>query len=251
MLFNLAHLTVALLAGAAVAHPTGEAPERRQQAEVISSCRNPNQVALTFDDGPYNYIWDIVGKLNDYGAKATFFFNGNNYKCIYDNDIRSGIQFAYNSGMQLGSHTWSHKDLSTLSWDQVHDEMWRVEQALQRIVGVTPAFMRPPYGNYNDNVLAASAVRGQKVVIWDFDSGDSVGASAADSKSRYDQFVSSHPSNLLALNHETYSSTAYDVLPHALQVLTSAGYQLVTVAECLGYQPYQNVGSPESGSWSC
>ncbi|KAI3620938.1 chitin deacetylase [Moniliophthora roreri] len=44
--------------------------------------------------------------------------------------------------------------------------------ALSRIVGVTPAFMRPPFGSYNDQVLDASGLRGQDVVIWDFDSHD-------------------------------------------------------------------------------
>jgi len=43
----------------------------------------------------------------------------------------------------------------------VHDEMWRVEQALERIVGKAPAFMRPPYGNYNDLVRQVSQQRGQ------------------------------------------------------------------------------------------
>ena len=29
--------------------------------------------------------------------------------------------------------------------------------------------MRPPYGNYNQMVLDASGIRGQGVVIWDFE----------------------------------------------------------------------------------
>ena len=105
----------------------------------------------------------------------------------------------------MGSHTWAHKDLTTLTWDQIHDEMWRVEQALQRILGVTPAFMRPPYGNYNNLVRQASYVRGQKLVLWDLDSGDSTGSTAAESNSVYDHIVKKHPSNILALNHEVYS----------------------------------------------
>lgn len=33
--------------------------------------------------------------------------------------------------------------------------------ALERIIGVTPALMRPPYGSYNDVVRTVSAERGQ------------------------------------------------------------------------------------------
>jgi len=46
-------------------------------------------------------------------------------------------------------------------YESVHDEMWRVEQALQRIVGKVPAFMRPPYGSYNNLVRQVSKQRGQ------------------------------------------------------------------------------------------
>jgi hypothetical protein len=41
-------------------------------------------------------------------------------------------------------------------------------------------------------------------------------------------------------------ASRYDVLPYAIQRLQQAGYQLVTVAECLGRAPYQSVGSPQT-----
>ena len=41
----------------------------------------------------------------------------------------------------------------------------------------------------------------------------------------------------------TFTSST-QVLPHAIDVLQKAGYKLVTLAECLGEQPYQHVGSP-------
>ena len=72
-----------------------------------------------------------------------------------------------------------------------------------RIVGVSPAFMRPPYGAYNDQVRSASAIRGQSLAIWDFDSGDSMGASPAQSNQAYDDLAARRPPTVLALNHET------------------------------------------------
>ncbi|KAF8673085.1 Polysaccharide deacetylase [Rhizoctonia solani] len=235
------------------AAPTDGTLLTRAAPQVITKCTVPNTVALTFDDGPYQYIYDIVNTLEKAGAKGTFFFNGNNYECIYSAENQKRLKYVYDRGHQIGSHTWGHKDLATLSWDQVHDEMWRVEQALQRILGVMPACMRPPFGSYNDNVQNVAGVRGQKIVNWDFDSRDSAGASAAESNGLYDQIISQRPSTILALNHETYASTAYDVLPHAIQKLQAAGYRLVTVAECLGEQPYQSVGSPQTpdASWTC
>lgn len=227
--------------------------QRRQLANVVSRCTVPNTVALTFDDGPYGYIYAIDGILRDNGGRGTFFFNGFNWGCIYDQANVDAVKFVYNHGHQVASHTWFHKDLTTLTWDQIHDEMWRVEQALLRITGTYPAFMRPPYGNYNDLVRRASAIRGQSLVLWDFDSQDATGASAAQSKALYQNLVNAHPSTILALNHETSASTVYDVLPYAVQQLKGAGYRLVTLAECLGVSPYQSVGAPQqrTNDWHC
>ncbi|KAF8599422.1 carbohydrate esterase family 4 protein [Ceratobasidium sp. AG-I] len=249
---SLAVTAAASILGA-MAIPMNTTLETRAAAQVITKCTKPNTVALTFDDGPYYYVYDISKALVAAGAKGTFFFNGNNYGCIYDADNQKRVKYAYSKGHQVASHTWAHKDLTTLTWDQVHDEMWRVEQALQRIVGVNPAFMRPPYGNYNDNVRNVAGARGQKIAIWDFDSQDSIGATPAQSKQYYDQVIAQHPSTILALNHETYERTAHEVIPYAIQKLQAAGYKLVTLAECLGLPAYQSVGTPQTpdASWTC
>ena len=41
-------------------------------------------------------------------------------------------------------------------------------------------------------------------------------------------------------------TTARDVVPQAIAVLQARGYRLVTVAECLGMSPYQNVTRPQN-----
>lgn len=127
-------------------------------------------------------------------------------RCIYEAESVARVQFAYNQGHQIGSHTWAHKNLSTLSYDQVNSEMSMTEQAIQRLTGAQVAFTRPPYGEYNDNVRQVAAKRNQKLVNWSFDSGDSVGKTAAQSNALYDKLVKDHPSSVLALNHEVYSA---------------------------------------------
>ncbi|KAG6836324.1 hypothetical protein H0H93_009117 [Arthromyces matolae] len=155
--------------------------------------------------------------------------DGNNWGCIYDNIMQ--IQDAYSKGHQLGSHTWTHPDMATLDWDELNNEMWLSE----------------PYGSYNDLVIQVAGTRNQTLVTWDFDSGDSVGKTAEESMQLYDDLVSDHPNSILALNHEVYGQSNpmnHTVLPHAIQVLQQAGYQLVTLAECLNVQPYLLTGQP-------
>jgi peptidoglycan/xylan/chitin deacetylase (PgdA/CDA1 family) len=43
--------------------------------------------------------------------------------CIYSTDSVNRLKYAYDRGHQLASHTWAHKDLTTLSWDQSKEEL--------------------------------------------------------------------------------------------------------------------------------
>jgi peptidoglycan/xylan/chitin deacetylase (PgdA/CDA1 family) len=188
------------------------------------------------------------------GARGTFFFNGHNWDCIYSQEEAQRLKYAYDMGHQIASHTWSHVHLNDVrNRTQLESEFKRINEAIRKITGVLPAFMRPPYGEYNEQVLEVAAQYGQTIAKWDFVSGDSVGVSASDSKRRYDAIAKQHPSTLLALNHEVYSTTASDVIPHAIKVLQGAGYKLVTLAECLGKAPYQHIGPPSKRdkSWTC
>ncbi|KAH8823204.1 carbohydrate esterase family 4 protein [Flagelloscypha sp. PMI_526] len=222
-----------------------------QLAQVVTKCTVDKTVAITLDDGPYKFNKELVDLASKNGAKLTFFVNGNNYGCIYN--YADQLNYAKSKGHQIASHTWAHKDLATLTLDQVRDEMSKTDLALQRILGVQPAFMRPPYGSYNDNVRKASKEHGQKVVIWDFDSGDSVGKTPAQSKQLYKSKIDAKTKTLLTLNHETIESTAKDVLPYAIAEFKKKGYRMVTVAECLGEPAYQWTKAPQkkSSSWVC
>ncbi|KAK0223547.1 carbohydrate esterase family 4 protein [Armillaria fumosa] len=246
-MLSSAFLTI-VLAVTAFSHPT-----KRQVGSVITSCSVPRTAAITFDDGPYIYSAQIVDILDANDAKATFFVNGNNFGCIYGDAEVQAIKNAYSKGHQVSSHTWAHKNLATLSRDDVDNEFTLVDKALESILGVKTAFMRPPFGSYSDTVLQVAAAHNQSVIIWDFDSGDSAGASAAQSNSRYDGFVATRPSTILTLNHETYESSATTVLPHAIEALKGAGYKLVTVAECLGLPAYLSVGKAgtKDATWTC
>ncbi|KAK1223384.1 hypothetical protein PQX77_013747, partial [Marasmius sp. AFHP31] len=129
-----------------------------------------------------------------------------------------------------------------------HDLFWKVEQALERIVGVTPAMARPPFGNYNDLVRQVAAARGQTLVNWDYDTQDAAAVmpSPDERVENYRKLIEQHPSTILALNHEVKQETVQIVMPKVVNMLKDAGYRMVTVAECLGMQPYQKIENPQT-----
>ncbi|KAJ6492194.1 hypothetical protein C8R45DRAFT_1212971 [Mycena sanguinolenta] len=227
--------------------------EYRATPQVYDSCINANDIALTFDDGPYIYLRSISDQFTAAGAKATFFMNGNNWDCIYNPDRISDVQYAYAAGHMIGSHTWSHADLTTFSSAQIEDGMYRMEEAFSRILGIKPAFMRPPYGDYNDNVQSIAAGRGQNLALWDQDTGDADGNTVAESEAVYNDVANSNVKNAIILNHETEETTATTLVPYAIKLFQGKGYNLVSLAECLGIEPYQAIGvaQDQTSAWTC
>ncbi|KAF8644306.1 hypothetical protein AX16_008553, partial [Volvariella volvacea WC 439] len=106
-------------------------------------------------------------------------------------------------------------------------------------------FTYSAFGEFNELVTIVAGMRGQTLALWDFDSGDTLGVPVEEQKARYTELAAAHPETALALNHDIIATTAYDVLPHAVQVLQAAGYRMVTLAECLGMPAYQSIGLPE------
>lgn len=78
--------------------------------------------------------------------------------CIYDK--ADELNDTFNAGHIIGSHTWSHADITKLSASQLNQELEKVEVALKKILGIKPKLFRPPYGNYDDDALEVLAQRG-------------------------------------------------------------------------------------------
>jgi peptidoglycan/xylan/chitin deacetylase (PgdA/CDA1 family) len=237
------------LVGLVAATPT----PRQNGLQTIYNCEVSGQIALTFDDGPYIYETDVANALN--GGLGTFFLNGNNYECIYDH--YQTVRDLHAAGHTLGSHTWSHADLTTLDYNGISQELEKVETAFINILGLKPLYFRPPYGSINDLALQVLADRGyKKVFLWSDDIGDANGESVSYSDGVYWNIINDYPNPHLVLDHSTIQTTSSEVLPWAVPQLQSQGYQLVAVDTCLGANgewPYEWVGNPGNpdGSWTC
>ncbi|KAF7327372.1 Chitin deacetylase [Mycena kentingensis (nom. inval.)] len=224
--------------------------------KAITSCVRPNTMAITFDDGPYVNMFvsayegtekpalnlphrtDISDMFTKRGGKATFFINGNNYDCIYHEDVVKRLRYVFDAHHQIASHTWSHPDLSTCSESRIRSEIDRLDVAMLAILGIKTQYLRPPFGSYNNKVTRVATEKGKSLVIWDFDSGDSVGKSWEQSEELYTKKFDDKPENIMALNHETQPDTVAHIVPWLIEEALAAGYELVTVAECLGEEPY-------------
>ncbi|CZT12313.1 related to deacetylase [Rhynchosporium agropyri] len=220
------HFSLLFLASIVAASPQITPRAGPAAGTIITKCTEPNTIALTFDDGPWTYHSSIVKALNDAGAKATFFVTGTLYNCIYSQASILNATFA--AGHQIGSHTWDHKALNTLSAADITTQMSKLETALSNILGVKPTYMRPPGGATGGQTINVLKGLGYRIVTWDTDSGDWNKETPASSEKKLT--VGPH----VVLMHETIPSTANTLAPWTIDWAKKNGLKMVTVAECLG-----------------
>ncbi|KAI5792582.1 hypothetical protein DFH27DRAFT_192877 [Peziza echinospora] len=210
---------------------------------IIYSCTTPGTVALTYDDGPYLYTSALLDILASNNVKATFFVVGNNLgKGAIDNPAypwAAIIQRAYNSGHQIGSHTWDHLDLSTLTETDRRFQMTRLETALRTIIGRTPTYMRPPYISCTAACQATLLALGYHTIFWDLDTDDYNNDSPSlivNSQNNVLRAISGANlgQSFMSIAHDIHYQTVYTLTQYQIDVTRAKGFRFVTLGECMG-----------------
>jgi peptidoglycan/xylan/chitin deacetylase (PgdA/CDA1 family) len=105
-----------------------------------------HEVVLTFDDGPWPTTPAVLKALADECVKATFFPIGKH--SMYYPEILKQVAAA---GHTIGSHTWSHADLSRKTVEEAKDEIEKGASAVRFALGYPesplfrfPALRHPP-----------------------------------------------------------------------------------------------------------
>lgn len=126
-----------------------------------------DQLALTLDDGVNSEVVRLYTQFaKDTGARLTYFVNGINDSWT---DNAKLLRPLVESGqIQLGNHTWSHPDLTTVSKNDVAQQLTKNHDFLRKTYGIDAApYFRPPYGNHNSTVDAVAAELGYTVpTLW-------------------------------------------------------------------------------------
>jgi peptidoglycan/xylan/chitin deacetylase (PgdA/CDA1 family) len=125
----------------------------------------PGLAAITFDDGMRNNRSVALPILQEYGIPATVYvtigFLGGVSPWIgsqADGAIMeaSELRELAAAGWELGAHTMTHADLSTLDYDACRKEIEDGRDALERIAGVEVTTFAYPFGRYGEAALRAT-----------------------------------------------------------------------------------------------
>ncbi len=185
-------------------------------------------VAITFDDGPNPSTTNaMLDSLEENYALATFFCLGQN--AGYYPEV---VKREYDLGMEVGTHTYQHIQLTTLGSEALDSEIKKSIENIQKATGVAPKLMRPPYGSANKTVLAAVGSYGLCCMNWSLDTED---WKTKNPDATYNETMKAVDGDVVLL-HDIHQYNV-DAVKRFVPDLIAKGFQLVTVSEL-----YENRG---------
>lgn len=190
------------------------------------------RVALTFDDVPdARYTSQVLDVLKMYKVKATFFVVGD--RARKHPEIVRRIQ---REGHIIGNHSYNHPNFKPISLVKFQKQITRTEQVIQSIVGYRPKFIRPPYGEINEEQLKWAQRQGYTVVNWNVDSLDWKGLNKVEIQNNILQEVGPGSIILMHAGGGVGSNLTGTIkaLPDVVKKLRGEGYQFVDLSHLLG-----------------
>jgi polysaccharide deacetylase family sporulation protein PdaB len=185
-------------------------------------------VALTFDDGPLNNTTpEILGILKEKNVKATFFVVGERVK-----RFPKLVQQEIEDGHEVGTHTYSHPNLTKLRKNQLEEELNNTEEAILA-VAPKPTLFRPPGGSYNDTIIKLTRDKGYLTILWSIDTLDWRSPPVGDIVNSVLKNIK--PGSIILLHDGKYPSPTPEAVEFIIDSLRSLGYEFVTVSELLQY----------------
>jgi len=220
---------------------------------------SPTKLALTFDDGPdESWTPQILKILKDKDVPAAFFVIGESAS-QYPQIVRN----EYQSGNDVGNHTFTHPDFETISKSQLQIELNLTELLLESNLGVKTLLFRPPYGIDHQpetaseiQMLPIPQAMGYIIVgarVDPHDWGEPNGGAPPPTAIIVERVL--HDAQLgkgnIILMHDGGGERANTVaaLPQIIDGLRAKGYEFVSVADLLGQTRAQVMQPLTQNEW--
>jgi peptidoglycan-N-acetylglucosamine deacetylase len=216
---------------------SGAAPSAAQLAAVerlaryglplFCGGRSKRLVALTFDDGPGPYTHFAIRKLRENHLRATFFLVGKQIRA-YPGWARREKPVA-----ALGDHTLTHPFLPALAQPEMVQEIAGAKALIEHATGDRVVLFRPPYEGRTPAIDREAKALGLLEVLWNVDSGDSLGAEYAGIE--HNVLAGLHPGSII-LMHENRGQTIR-ALPVIFAAIAREHFRTVTVPQLIAEDP--------------
>jgi len=208
----------------------------------VFKCKKAGQVAITFDDGPSaENTPKLLKTLDTKNVKATFFVLATNVD--KDDNHKAILKQTFEKGHQIALHSATHSDLNKMPPAKVKEEYVRNIESVRNVIGKSPNYARPPFGNCNAACAKVMKGLGLTVTQWNADSQDWQYAEAKEKqgltvKNIIDVIAKGNPKvdSFITLQHDIQPFSV-DYTPEIIDKIAKLGYKFVTVSDCLGNKP--------------
>lgn len=188
-------------------------------------------IAWTVDDGADP---DVVRAYAEFahrtGTRLTFFINGQYPAFKQHRDLL--LPLVKSGQLQIANHTYSHAALTSLTDEQIVHELTRNDEEIVRLFGVSSKpYFRPPYGYYDERVLAAAASCGfTRPVLWYGSLADSSNISSAEVYAYAEKYALAQH---IVIGHLNYRGVVSE-LDRIRALLDRRGLTTVTIRDYYG-----------------
>ena len=173
----------------------------------------------------------ILEVLKKHQVHATFFMTGG-WVESYPDDVKAILA----DGHDLGNHSENHKNMSQLSEEEIQSELMTVHNKVKELTGYDMFLFRPPYGDYDNEVIQTVKGCNYYPIQWSIDSLDWKNYGVEDIINRVcnsDKLQGG--AIILCHNGAKYTAEALDQL---LTGLEEKGFQLVPISELIIREDY-------------
>lgn len=204
--------------------PTKELP-------IYSVEREDKKIAISFDAAYGDeYTIDILDTLDKYDVKTTFFL----VKFWVEN-FPNRVEEINKRGHEIGNHSATHPNMSQLSSEQIAEELNSTGDEISKITGKKPTVFRPPYGDYNDNLILEAKKNGYYTIQWDVDSID---WKELGTQSVVDRVTRNVKPGSIVLFHNN-AKYVREYLPLVLERLIADGYEIVPISKLIHKEDFK------------
>ncbi len=166
----------------------------------------------------------LLDTLDEYKVKTTFFLVGDWAKKYPDS-----VKEIAKRGHDVGNHSATHAHMTQLSSEGMLTELETCNNRIKKLTKKRPTLFRPPYGDYDNNVVNTVKSLDMYCIQWNIDSLDWKDPSV-------DQIVQNCTSKLepgsIILLHNGAKNTP-EALPKVIEAIRAKGYKIVPISKIL------------------
>lgn len=184
--------------------------------------KEKKEVYLTFDAGYDNgNLEKILNVLKEKDVQGTFFITGDFLNRFSDLVIKIN-----DDGHIIGNHTWSHKNITKLSSEEIENELLKVEKKFEEITGdKIDKYFRPPAGVFNKSSLNTIKDNGYNTIFWSIAYKDWETNKKGDVNYSVDSVIDNLHNGAIILLH-TVSRENAEALPIIIDRIREEGYSI-------------------------